>query len=161
MKEEIEIQQSAEAAKPDAPEMTPAQKRAAGIQRMKDLLRSTKTKGNAKDYVLATNNCHILDWERAIFVKATLPDKIDAGDHVWHLDRNSRLRTVIVVSDDGEKLLVKNDVAEFIVERGEVYPTGLPLRPTLIHKSNLYKLVGESVSSLFWNSRLKMRSSGK
>lgn len=158
-KKDIEILPQEPTAKEtaEASKLTPDQKRAAGVQRMREMLRETRTKGNPKDFVLATENCKLLDYERAIAVMASLPEKIEPGNHVWSHDKNGILRPVEVLRDDGAQLLVKNEVAEFMLERSEVFPTAIPFRPTLIHKSNLHKLVGDNVAGMFWNRRLRMR----
>lgn len=157
-KEEIEIQEGEHEDKPWGPALTPEQKRQAGLRRMRELMKASKVRGNPKDFVLTSGNQYVADWERGVMVKATLPPKLDPGDHVWSHDRNNRLRVVNVVSDEGgESLVVANGVSQFTVARTEVFPTGLPIRPTLLHKSQLRELVGESAASLFWNHRLKMR----
>lgn len=140
------------------PKMSKEQIRAAGVRRMRELMKVERLRGNPKDFVLAVKNTQILDFERAIMVKASLPEKIDHGNHVWNPDRDGRLRPLRVVEDLGDNLKVTNETAEFLIPRSEAYPTGLPIAPTLIHKSRLRFLVGEKVGGIFWNARINQRT---
>ncbi len=124
---------------------------------IRELMAVQKLRGNPKDFVILAGHSAIQDYDRIFTVKASLPPKLDQGNHVWVFNTNGQLVLVLVVHDEGEHVWVSNGKSETKMAREDIYPTGIPRTPTAIHKSKLHLYVGDKHAANFWHKGIGRR----
>jgi hypothetical protein len=120
---------------------------------------ASRIKGNPKDYVLLVDHKYIVDYKRALEIKATLPAPLLPGMYVWVMNVHGQMVAVEVREDRGETLLTFNEKSETVVDRKEVFATPIPKTPTVVHKSKIAPLLGDRIQDMFWIKGVGMRRS--
>ena len=145
----------------DIPEVEPPkqrtpQERAALRAKLRAMLdermAKAKIKGNCRDYVLLKDQ-ETLITEHAVYkLGARFPTPL-VGAYVWIFSRDSVLIPVRVKEDNGQKLLVTNDIAEAALDRDECYPTPIPRDATIVHRRDLGRFIGTEPAQAFWDAK--------
>lgn len=153
--------------KPEENKTPPVSEQQRRLRLIKEILISHKTRGNPRDYVVITHRSQIMDVGGVYEIKAKLPDKIEAGNHVWvrgYVNQREIVAAAIVVEDnidvDGKLHTMLRDeprTKEWLLDRADLSPLPLTMAPMLIHKRRLGFYLGEGWAGTFWNHKLNRR----
>jgi hypothetical protein len=128
------------------------------LDMIRALMRDQGYRGNPRDYAVLSGRQSIQDHQRQWTVQATLPPKLEEGSGVWVRTASGGTVGALVVADEGEQVVVKvPQMGTFRRTRAQVYATGIPEKPTVVHKRDLRRFVGEKWGALFWNPKIGRR----
>lgn len=114
-------------------------------------------RGNPRDYIVMSEHCKLYDGERIFEVQATLPAKLDKGDHVYLVNTTTPkqpMMVMCVVDDFGAEVLLSPTFSMDEVHRWPrtaIYPTAITGTATPIHKSQLAGIIGEKIAANWWH----------
>lgn len=110
-----------------------------------------------KNYVVIIGD-RIIDGKRIHMIHAVLPADLPPGTELLYKTPDKGQITVTVVHDYGDDVKVAlEDKAEIMVPRSLLMLQAFPTKPTLVHKSKLYKYIGEKAAARFWDSKVRLR----
>lgn len=109
------------------------------------------------DYVVIIGD-RIIDGKRIHMIRAVLPADLPPGTELLYKTPDKGSVTVKVVHDYGDDVKVAlEDGTEVMVPRSLLMLQAFPSKPTLVHKSKLYKYIGEKAAARFWDSKVRLR----
>lgn len=109
------------------------------------------------DYVVIIGD-RIIDGKRVHMIRAVLPPDLPPGTELLYKTPDKGTVTVTVVHDYGDDVKIAlSDKTEVMVPRSLLALQAFPTRPTLVHKSKLYKYIGEKAAARFWDAKIRLR----
>jgi len=109
------------------------------------------------DYVVIIGD-RIIDGKRVHMIRAVLPADIPSGTELLYKTPDKGPIKVTVVHDYGDDVKIAlEDKTEVMVPRSLLLLQALPTKPTLVHKSKLYKYIGGKAAARFWDAKLGLR----
>ena len=132
------------------------------LKQIKAVMVDRRVRGNPRDFVLVLNAATIIDGSGVFELQTSLPAKLEPGNHVWlrYADKGfHKVSLRIIVEDNGESLLVKDEAETFteVIPRTEAFTVPIPLGVQLVHKKKIGKMLGVIWGERFWNKMLKIR----
>lgn len=136
------------------------------VATVQQLMAAQGVRGDPRNYAVLVGFDTIVDVTGSYKVLSKLPDWLNFGDVVYYKEGdNLKQVTIRMVRTTGnadkppetEYIEVTDGNSVWPVTREEIVPLGIPSKPTLIHKRDLWQYVGADPADRFWNKSAGVR----